>query len=62
MNKSNMSNNKNNSKSGQASSLETTQLRTVEQVKPSDELISLDEVITRKQVEVDNPNFILGYN
>lgn len=57
-----MSNNKNNSKSDQASSLETTQLRTVEQVKPSDELISLDEVITRKQVEVDNPNFILGYN
>jgi len=57
-----MSNNKNNSKSGQASPLETTQLRTVEQVKPSDELISLDEVITRKQVEVDNPNFILGYN
>ncbi len=48
--------------SSQESSLEENKSKPITQVKPNEELDLLDKMMSNKQAELDNPNFVLGYN
>lgn len=43
-------------------SVQLAQVNQEKQGKFNDNASSADEVITEKQIELDNPNFVLGYN
>jgi len=62
-----MNNNKfnSNSNSDQKKALESIKLvqgKQLNQGKLNDNLASTDRMITKEELELDNPNFVLGYN
>jgi len=57
-----MNNNKSHDISEQQPAVEAIQLKKKGHVKTNEDLSSSNKETSKKQVELDNPNFVLGYN